>query len=621
MGIGLVQGRHVGTIVLDFDGELGLETLAGLEAKGLPQGIRQFTPRGGVHVMLGHPGIHIPTRKNVLPGMDIRGDGGFIVAAPSIGANGRPYAWDADAHPEEAPLADVPAWLVPTIAGPVATAPGEAGEVIRAPVPGSFGLMADLVTDGREQYMRDTILAVCRDLRDSLRRLPTAEELTAAAWAQYSARVDFTRPGRSYAEFEAKARYTLARASVGLVKGFTAEPIPEGVQNGKSAIWIDGGAWDEAAIPKRPWIAPSYLMRNAVSCLSGQGSGGKSSLVVAWTVYLALGEPVGEFRPARPCVVVNYNVEDDEQEQQRRYSAALKAVGKSPSDIAGKVIRCGPRSIGTLFERDNSTGRIAPTKAMEALESLLMETNADVLVCDPLAELHNAEENDNTAMRSVIAAFRGMAQLLGIAILILHHDRKGNNAPGDMDRLRGASAITGAVRVLLTLTSMSQEECDKMGVDPAERRRHFRIDGAKSNYALAQEAEWWRLAGYELGNGETVAACRPWSPPGAMDGLSMAQCVSILGFIDKGIGGCPYGSNGKGKRELMDAILAQFGDGLKLTEGRVNAILASFLAGGALAEKSEQPSPNSRHKRSGYIVNDAVVAKMRHQTGGSTNDD
>ena len=82
----------------------------------------------------------------------------------------------------------------------------------------------------------------------------------------------------------------------------------------------------------------------------------------------------------------------------------VKAIGKTPADIAGRVIRCGPRNVGVLFERDPNTGRVVPTPALAALEQLLADTGASVLVCDPLAELHNAEENDNTAMRSIIAS-------------------------------------------------------------------------------------------------------------------------------------------------------------------------------------------------------------------------
>ena len=390
---------------------------------------------------------------------------------------------------------------------------------------------------------------------------------------------------------------------------------PEAEQGGPAqpAIWVDAGIWDETSIPKRPWIAHGYLMRGAVSCLSGRSSGGKSSLVVCWTIALATGKTIGEFSPSSPSIVVNYNVEDDQDEQRRRYSAALKSMGKTPADIANRVIRCGPRNIGTLFERDPNTGQIILTKALESLEQLIVENKGDVLICDPLAELHNADENDNTAMRAIIAAFRGIAQRLGIAVLIVHHDRKGANIPGDMDRLRGASAITGAVRVLLTLTGMTLEEADKFGIDPAERRRYFRIDGAKSNYAPAQEAEWWRLDGYELENGDCVAACLPWTPPGPFDGLSMADSVALLDFIAAGTNGCPYGSKGSAKAELIEALMNRFGARMNLTKEKINSILAAFVKSGVLFEADNQPSPNSRHPRRGYIVESETVSRMRQQ--------
>jgi hypothetical protein len=379
---------------------------------------------------------------------------------------------------------------------------------------------------------------------------------------------------------------------------------------GSLPLWLDPGEWDEAAIPKRPWLAPGYLLRGAVSALSGQGSGGKSSLVVAWTIALATGEEIGEFRPTKPVVVVNYNVEDDQQEQRRRYSAALRLAGRKPADIAGKVIRCGPTTIGTLFERHADTGRIVPTAALEALERLLMETQAGVLFCDPLAELHNCEENDNTAMRAVIAAFRGMAQRLGIAILILHHDRKGASAPGDMDRMRGASAITGAVRVMLTLTPMSPEEANKFGVEPELRRRHFRIDGAKSNYALAQEAEWWKLTGIPLANGEEVAACLPWSPPSAFGDLSLKDCIAVLTQMIAGVGGISYAARKQAGEDWAGRILTA--PPYSRTEGQASVILGAWVNSGVLSE-ADLPSPRRGHTRRAYEVNREAVQEMRRQ--------
>lgn len=391
------------------------------------------------------------------------------------------------------------------------------------------------------------------------------------------------------------------------------EGAHEGAQPKTSPLWVDADEWDPATIPKRPWVVPGYFMRGAVSILSGQGAGGKSSLVVCWTVAGGTGQAVGEFRPNGALIMVNYNVEDECDEQRRRYTAALMATGITPAAIANRVIRCGPHDVGTLFERDNNTGRILPTLAMNALERLLMETQADVLICDPLAELHNAEENDNTAMRSVIAAFRSMAKRLDIAVMVLHHDRKGNNAPGDMDRMRGASAVSGAVRVALTLSTMSQEEADKFGIAPEDRKRHFRVDGAKSNYAPAQDAEWWRLDGMDIANGETVAACRPWAPPSMFDGLSTGDCVAVLEAMNRGTpDGFAYAVAKKTGEDWAGSLLVAKGR----NDIQAGQILAVWTKEKAITVE-ELPSPRRGHKRQGYTVNMEAVSGMRREIRGN----
>ena len=380
----------------------------------------------------------------------------------------------------------------------------------------------------------------------------------------------------------------------------------EGPRPSGDPLWVDMDEWTPGAIPKRPWVVPGYFMRGAVSILSGQGAGGKSSLIVCWTVAGGTGATVGDFKPAEPLIMVNYNVEDELDEQRRRYSAALTAANSDPAAIRNRVIRCGPHDVGTLFERDNNTGRVLPTLAMAALEKLITDSGADVLICDPLAELHNAEENDNTAMRAVVAAFRSMAKRLNIAVMVLHHDRKGNNTPGDMDRMRGASAVSGAVRVALTLSTMSQEEADKFGIAPEDRRRHFRVDGAKSNYAPAQDAEWWRLDGIEIANGETVAACRPWTPPSATGSIDMAGCCAALRKLHEGIDGrfayaeaSQNTGKGWGGQVLLDA---------GLNKHQAKHLLAKWVEEEVLSVE-DTPSPRGKDRR-GYVVNIARVSEM-----------
>ena len=81
-----------------------------------------------------------------------------------------------------------------------------------------------------------------------------------------------------------------------------------------------------------------------------------------------------------------------------------------------------------------------------------------MLILDPLSELHDAQENDNTALRHIVAELRVIARTRNIGILLLHHTPKGVPRPGDQDAGRGASAISGVVRKSYTLYEMTKEE-------------------------------------------------------------------------------------------------------------------------------------------------------------------
>lgn len=319
------------------------------------------------------------------------------------------------------------------------------------------------------------------------------------------------------------------------------------------ALWVQAGAWEEHAIPRRPWLARGYLLRGSVSVLAGVGSAGKSSLCVAYAVALALGMPFGRFQPeglphgeslgAPARKVLLYNVEDDDDEQQRRLSAALRQFAAAPRDLAGRVIRSGPASIGTLLDRDPYTGAVLFTDAWHALEALLAQERPDLVVLDPLVELHTAEENDNTALRAVIAHLRGIARRHGCAVLLVHHARKGGEA-GDMDAIRGAGSIVGAARVALTCTPMSKEEADQLGVPLDLRRRFFRVDNAKANYSPVSEAVWHELTEYELDNGELVAAAVPWSPregvSSGANGVAQEMLALLEADVARGAENGPY---------------------------------------------------------------------------------
>jgi hypothetical protein len=99
--IGIVCGSISGIVVPDIDGPEGEVSLHDLR---LPRTRTAKTPHGR-HLYYRHPGV-IPTRTRLLPGMDVRAEGSYVVAPPSVGTDGT-YAWE-----DESGVATLPAEIV-----------------------------------------------------------------------------------------------------------------------------------------------------------------------------------------------------------------------------------------------------------------------------------------------------------------------------------------------------------------------------------------------------------------------------------------------------------------------------------------------------------------------------
>lgn len=131
--IGVRCGLPIGAFVLDFDAHIDpltgefitaeilrerVETLIG---EALPETLASITPRGGWHMLFRMPeGVELGNSRGALKAVghvDVRGDGGYIVLAPSMrsgpkaqeeGCHGVCYRW----RDEEADIAEPPARLI-----------------------------------------------------------------------------------------------------------------------------------------------------------------------------------------------------------------------------------------------------------------------------------------------------------------------------------------------------------------------------------------------------------------------------------------------------------------------------------------------------------------------------
>ena len=109
--IGIATGAASGGLVVidadvnpdaGYDGTDSLREYAAAHGP-FPDTCRALTGRGGFHDFY-RTTETLHNRAGVLEGVDVRADGGYVVAAPSIHPNGRRYTWEID--PEDAEIAE-----------------------------------------------------------------------------------------------------------------------------------------------------------------------------------------------------------------------------------------------------------------------------------------------------------------------------------------------------------------------------------------------------------------------------------------------------------------------------------------------------------------------------------
>lgn len=112
--VGIITGRASGIVVLDLD-EGGEEALAALCAQmgELSKTVEAMTGSGGRHLYFSAPEVAVSNSARKLgPGLDVRGDGGYVVAPPSVHKTGRAYAWSEGHGPGAVTTVEMPHWLV-----------------------------------------------------------------------------------------------------------------------------------------------------------------------------------------------------------------------------------------------------------------------------------------------------------------------------------------------------------------------------------------------------------------------------------------------------------------------------------------------------------------------------
>jgi hypothetical protein len=365
---------------------------------------------------------------------------------------------------------------------------------------------------------------------------------------------------------------------------------------------------DPKLIPPRQWIYGTQLIRGFVSLLVAPGGTGKSSYLLGVLLAIATKRKLLGTTIHQQCSTALLNLEDPQEEIDRRMAALGLFYNINDDDIAGRFfVSPADRSV-TIATRSSDGFEVVYPDERSIIEKV-QDERIGVLGVDPFAESHNLEENSNPEMISASAAWRRVARLGDCAVILTHHVRKG--AVDSIEAARGAKALSDSARIGLLLSPMTTTEATQLNVPEDDRLQYVRLDDAKANMApRAASASWFHLSRVLIGNatpeyprGDDVVVIEAWKPASVWDVLTVEDCNQVLDRIAQGPGDGVFYSHTiqSGDRWAGHVLM----DMKQVSEAQATDALKAWLKNGLLVKETYH-DPKSRKPRSGLRVVDAL---------------
>jgi hypothetical protein len=265
---------------------------------------------------------------------------------------------------------------------------------------------------------------------------------------------------------------------------------------------------DITTTPPRDWILGNRYLRGYPTLTVAPGGGSKSTLVMTEMLALAHGvELTGEklYTTGKVWII---NSEDPKDEVHRRLWAICNFFGlptKHPNvAVSGSEWKF-------CLAQETKEGRVHINyDHVDPIKKFIIAHGILIWSLDPLIRTHKVSENDNVGIDALARVIAEMCRDTNSACSAVHHTRKGSDIAGNMDSVRGASALVSAARIADTLTVMSEKEAKKLGLDDRKRKFYVRLDGAKSNLRPpAEDTKWFERIDVKLPNTDSIGVLKP----------------------------------------------------------------------------------------------------------------
>lgn len=413
--VGIATGMKSGMSVVDLDGPEGI---ASGKRLGLRSSVLVLTGNGEQLYYADPNGLLDNSVKKLAIGVDTRGNGGYVVAPPSLHPNGKRYVWQAVPLSRIA-LAKLPAVLgEPHFKSPILTS------TIRKP----DGWIGAALEEMKKGHVANTLVAVLGKFRSH----NFSEEDTFKLLAPY-ALVD----GKPFAGLRAKITEIWQRYPA--ATSFTqskSETIDEFLQDMQTP----------------EWICSPFIARKSIGFIAGLPETLKTWLCIDLAVECARASGLwsGLF-PVTSCKVLFIDQERFKGETQRRFGSVLAAKGLAKEDFDGK-----------LYLKSGTTIRINVDSSYQAFRTELLDMRPDLVIIDSFVAFHTVPENDKAEIQKVLERIKTLRNEIGCTFLFIHHENKNAYPNGEpqgepnMSTLSGSTGIPAAAEMCLIVRKVEE---------------------------------------------------------------------------------------------------------------------------------------------------------------------
>jgi archaellum biogenesis ATPase FlaH len=421
MGMAIITGSLSKLLVLDIekDADLtGIETSPTITSK---------TGGGGEHRYFRYPStgtIH-NSAKQINEKMDIRGEGGYVVAPPSLHPSGNHYKWFDLCSPDEIELDEIPKWLYEKI-----TLSNQKKNIKE-------------ITGGVKQGSRNESAT---SLVGKLLSYLPKDEWENIGWQYLIGWNERNIPPLPMSEiknvFESIAKRESEKRGVN-TKRERSKPLSV-------------GDVFSMAIEPQPFLVDKMVPERGMTAFSGYPESGKSWVTLHIAYCVATGQPTfGKFATKQGGVLMI-----DEEAGNAEFHKRMRMFG-----FKGKE---------EVYLYSQEEFKVDSKDDLKHLVDTAKSLEVKLVIFDPFSAIHNKTENNAEEMQRVMEALQQF-NLAGIAVIFIHHHRKehymARNTSASMG-LRGSTVLFARLDCHVAIKKEKETEQGlHMSIEQAKLRR------------------------------------------------------------------------------------------------------------------------------------------------------